>query len=182
MGSRRLALGTMCACMLGLGMGASSVLAEPTAEGIGMRIAAGNIVSLEYTLTLQDKTVMDTNVGGAPLTYTQGAHQIIPGLESALTGMKAGESKQVTVAPKDGYGEVDVRRFQEVPLEHIPEDARKVGTELQGKDPQGRIVRPVVKEVKDKVAVLDFNHRLAGKTLFFDVTVLDVQEGQSPQP
>ena len=180
--TRRMTLRALCMLTLVAGFGSTSVLAESPGSGNGLTIADGHIVSLEYTLTLQNKEVLDTNVGSDPLTYTQGAHQIIPGLENALTGMKAGDRKQVTVAPKDGYGEIDQRRIQEVPLEHIPPDARKVGIELQGKDPQGRTVRPVIKEVKEQVAVLDFNHRLAGQTLYFDVTVLDVQEGTAPIP
>ena len=179
---RRMAVRALCVFTLVTGSGCASAVADSPGGDAGLTVADGNIVSLEYTLTLEDKEVLDTNVGGEPLTYTQGAHQIIPGLESALNGMKAGESKQVTVSPKDGYGEIDERRIQEVPLEHIPPDARQVGVELQGKDPQGRIVRPVVKEVKEQVAVLDFNHRLAGKTLYFDVKVLDVKAGMPPQP
>jgi len=179
---RQMTLGALCVFILIAGWEVKGGLAESQAEETGMTITDGHIVSLEYTLTLQNKEVLDSNVGRDPLTYTQGAHQIIPGLESALVGMKAGDRKQVTVEPKDGYGEIDQRRIQEVPLEHIPPDARKVGTELQGKDPQGRIVRPIITEVKDQVAVLDFNHRLAGKTLYFDVMVLDVKAGMAPQP
>lgn len=177
---RQMAFCAFCVFALVAGMGPMLAQAEFPGGETGMSISEGNIVSLEYTLKLEDKEVLDTNVGGDPLTYTQGAHQIIPGLESALVGMKAGESKQVTVTPKDGYGEIDEQRFQEVPIEHIPPDARKAGTELQGTDPNGQLVRPVVKEVKEQVVVLDFNHRLAGKTLYFEVKVLGVQPSKTP--
>ncbi len=170
-------------CVIGLFTGIVPTPTQAESPGeTGITISDGHVVSLEYTLTLQDKKVLDTNVGEEPLIYTQGAHQIVPGLESALAGMKAGESKQVTVAPGDAYGEVDERRIQEVPIEHIPPDARKPGIALQGKDPNGRMVRPIVKEVKEQVVVLDFNHPLAGKTLYFDVQVLDVQPGQPQTP
>ncbi|MGE0472515.1 MAG: peptidylprolyl isomerase [Nitrospirales bacterium] len=155
-------------------------LAESPEGGTAMTIADGTTVSMEYTLKLDNNEVLDTNVGGDPLTFTQGSHQIIPGLENALIGMKKGDSKQVTVKPSEGYGEVDERGFQEIPLDQIPPDARKVGTQLQGKDPEGRVVRPTVKEVKEQVVVLDFNHPLAGKTLNFDITILDVKAGPTP--
>src|SRR5215831_13043208 len=71
------------------------------------KVTEGKLVSLEYTLTLDDKTVVDSNVGDKPLTYTHGSHQIIPGLEKALEGMAVGDTKQVTVAPTEGYGETD---------------------------------------------------------------------------
>ena len=176
---RQFTVRALCVFALVAGIIPTATQAE-SPGGSNMSISDGNIVSLEYTLTLDNKEVIDTNVGGAPLTFTQGSHQIIPGLESALEGMKMGESKQVTVEPKDAYGEVDEQRVQEVPLEHIPPDARKVGMQLEGKDPHGRIVRPIIREVKDKVAVLDFNHPLAGKTLYFDVKILDIKASTTP--
>lgn len=145
-------------------------------ENRGARtVSSGKEVSLEYTLKLADDKVVDTNVGQDPLTYTQGSGQLITGLESKLEGMAVGESKHVTVAPEDGYGSVNPQAFQEVPKENIPAEAMKVGTELIGRDAQGRVVRPRVSEIKDKTVVLDFNHPLAGKTLYFDVKILDVK-------
>ncbi len=177
---RRITLSGLCMYALATAMTPMLALAESPEGGTPMTIADGTTVSMEYTLTLDNKEVLDTNVGGEPLTFTQGSHQIIPGLESALVGMKKGDSKQVTVQPSEGYGEVDERGFQEVPLDQIPPEARKVGMQLQGKDPEGRVVRPIVKEVKEQVAVLDFNHPLAGKTLNFDIKILDVKAGPTP--
>jgi FKBP-type peptidyl-prolyl cis-trans isomerase SlyD len=37
-----------------------------------------------------------------------------------------------------------------------------------------------VKEVKDQTVVLDFNHPLAGKTLFYDVKILEVEAPRTP--
>lgn len=176
----RLTIKILCAFALVAGAVPTSIHAESSEGESSMTVADGTMVSLEYTLTLEDQSVLDTNVGGEPLTFTQGSHQIIPGLEQALEGMKAGESKKVTVDPKEGYGEVDLRGHQEIPIDQIPPDARKVGIQLQVKDPEGRIIRPMVKEVKEEVVVLDFNHPLAGKTLYFDVKVLDVKAGPTP--
>jgi len=86
-------------------------------------VSNGKVVSLEYTLKFDDNRVVYTNVGEAPITYTQGADQIIRGVENAVEGMKVGEAKHVVVPP----------------------------------------------------IVLDLNHPLAGKTLFFDVKVVDVR-------
>ncbi len=139
------------------------------------RIESGSIVKLEYTVTDEGGQVLDTNKGKEPLSVTEGEHEVVPGLEKALEGMRPGESKKVTVKPEDGYGEVDPTAVTEVPKDKIPSDALEVGTELVARDQAGgqRIVR--VKEVKDDTVVLDLNHPLAGKTLVFDVTVLDVE-------
>jgi FKBP-type peptidyl-prolyl cis-trans isomerase SlyD len=165
---RGVAVGTILCAVLGV--------ASCQGEKEEMTIATGTNVSLEYTLKLEDETVVDTNVGANPLTYTHGSSQIIPGLEKELVGMKVGESKQVTVPPEDGYGVVNPEAIQEVPKQQLTPDALQVGAHLQGRDPSGRSVRARVAEVKDQTVVLDFNHPLAGKTLHFDVKVLDIQQ------
>src|SRR5262245_44826994 len=83
------------------------------AEDPQPKVAEGKLVSLEYTLTLDDKSVVESNVGAKPLTYTQGSHQLIPGLEKALEGMAVGDTKQVTVTPAEGYGDPDPKALQE---------------------------------------------------------------------
>ncbi len=142
-----------------------------------MTIMTGAHVSLEYTLRLDDHSVVDSNVGQEPLTYTQGNHQLIPGLERALEGMATGERKHVTVAPVDGYGVIDPEAFQEVEKGMIPADSQMVGTQLQGTTPDGQQVFPRVSEIKADTIVLDFNHPLAGKTLHFEVKILGVSGG-----
>ena len=149
-------------------------------EGERMTIANGTNVSLEYTLKLEDETVVDTNVGAAPLTYTHGSNEIIPGLEKALIGMKVGESTQVVVPAEEAYGGVDSGAIQEVPKEKLPPDALHVGAQVQGQDDSGEPLQARVTEVKDQTVVLDFNHPLAGKTLYFDVKVLDIQQPSTP--
>lgn len=136
-------------------------------------VSKGKVVSLEYTVKLDDNEVIDTNVGKEPLTYTQGTNQIIRGVEAAVEGMTVGEAKQVTVTPANGYGAHDPTAVHEVARKNVPENI-KVGTKLHGKDANGQVILPTVKEIKEDTVLLDFNHPLAGKTLFFDVKVLDV--------
>ncbi|MFQ5441171.1 MAG: peptidylprolyl isomerase [Thermodesulfobacteriota bacterium] len=140
-----------------------------------MMITDGSKVSLEYTLYLEDGTVADTNVGKAPLEFEQGANMIIKGLESSLAGLKAGDTKKVTISPEEAYGAVDTNALKEVPKDKIPPDALKVGTVLQASGEDGRGIPVVVREVRADTVVLDFNHPLAGRTLTFDVKVLAVQ-------
>ncbi|MBI3030290.1 MAG: peptidylprolyl isomerase [Candidatus Rokubacteria bacterium] len=158
---------------LAVALGAAEAQEKETA--VSPAIENGAKVRLEYTLKDDGGKVLDSNKGRDPLTYTQGQKQIIPGLEQALNGMRAGDEKTVTVKPVDAYGEVNPNAVTEVPKEMLPPDALKVGTELvaqsQGGDRQ--IVR--IKEVREKTVVIDLNHPLAGKTLFFDVKVLGVE-------
>lgn len=146
-----------------------------------MTVSNGKQVTLEYTLKLDDQSVVDSNVGGEPLKVTQGSHQLIPGVEKQLEGMAVGEKKKFAVAPAEGYGTVDPKAFQEVDKKMVPTDARKVGMQLEGKTADGKKVYPRISEVKPSTIVLDFNHPLAGKTLHFDVQVLDVAQAASPK-
>ena len=105
---------------------------------------------------------------------------MIPGLERELTGMKIGGEKNVTVKPEDGYGPVSKDAFQEIPKEKLPADGLKVGAMLTGQGPQGQPIQARVHEIKEKTVVLDFNHPMAGKTLNFDVKVVDIQPAPPP--
>ena len=157
---------------LALALGAAEAQEKETAASPA--IENGAKVQLEYTLKDDGGKVLYSNKGRDPLTYTQGQKQIIPGLEQALNGMRAGDEKMVTVKPADAYGEVNPNAVTEVPKEMLPPDSLKVGTELVAQSQGGdrRIVR--IKEIREKTVVIDLNHPLAGKTLFFDVKVLGV--------
>jgi FKBP-type peptidyl-prolyl cis-trans isomerase 2 len=78
---------------------------------------------------------------------------------------------KVKIAPEQAYGLVDAKNMQEIPIDKIPEDARKVGTLLSAQGIDGPVR---VAEVRPDVVVLDFNHPLAGKALTFDVLVLSI--------
>lgn len=138
-------------------------------------IEKGNAVSIEYTLKLNDGTTVDTNVGEDPLIYTQGESEILPMLEEALLGLKVGDTKEVQLTAEQGYGIVDPAGYQEVELDVVPEDARKVGTMLVASAPDGQEQPIRVREVKEETIVLDFNHPLAGEALNFDIKILSIQ-------
>jgi FKBP-type peptidyl-prolyl cis-trans isomerase SlyD len=141
-------------------------------------VKPGSVVSLEYTLSDEKGKVIESNKGKEPLKYTQGQNQIVPGLEKEVAGMKVGGQKNVKVKPEDGYGTVNPKAFQEVPKEKIPPDGLKVGATLTAKSTEGQTMQVRVHEIKENTVVLDLNHPLAGKTLVFDVKVLDVQASQ----
>lgn len=164
----------IAAALIALASALGVAQAAQKENAVSPAIEGGSKVQLEYTLTDDAGTVLDSNKGREALTYTQGRKQIIPGLENALTGMRAGQGKQVTVKPEDGYGPVDPKAQAEVAKDAIPPGALKVGTGLMARGPSGE-GRPVrVKEIKEKTVILDLNHPLAGKTLHFDVKVLRV--------
>ncbi len=135
-------------------------------------IESGKTVALEYTLKLEDGSVVQSNKDAEPLRYVQGENQILPALEKELEGMDVDEKKVVALAAEDAYGDVNPEAFKEVPAEQIPEGARRVGAQLSAQGYSGTIR---VSQVKDDTVVLDFNHPLAGKDLTFDVRVVAIE-------
>jgi FKBP-type peptidyl-prolyl cis-trans isomerase 2 len=142
----------------------------------------GAVVSLQYTLSGEDGMTIESNKGKEALKYSQGQSQIIPGLEKALAGMKVGEEKRVKVKPEDGYGPVNEKAFQEFPKEKIPAESQKVGAVVVARGPEGQTVPMRVHQINEKSVVIDMNHPMAGKTLVFDVKILDIQAASAPQP
>ena len=145
----------------------------------------GSVVSLQYSLSEENGSLIESNKGKDPLKYTHGSKQIVPGLEKELTGMTVGGEKRVKVKPEDAYGLVNPKAFQEVAKEQIPAEGMKVGATLAAKGPQGQEIPVRIHEIKEQTVVLDLNHPMAGKTLLFDIKILDVQPSvtsSSPQP
>jgi FKBP-type peptidyl-prolyl cis-trans isomerase SlyD len=140
-----------------------------------MQIAKDLVASIEYTLTDAAGAVIDSSVGNEPLAYLHGAGNIIPGLENALEGKKAGDSLTVTVAPEDGYGEKSEGLIQVVPKDMFQGvETVEVGMQFHAQTDHGMQVITVAAVDGDNITV-DGNHPLAGQTLNFDVKIIEVR-------
>jgi len=111
-----------------------------------------------------------------PLEFLFGRGNIIYGLEQGIEGLKAGESKQVVVEPKDGYGNYEPSATGEHNIEEFEGIELKVGMSVFGQSEDGEEIQAILKSFDDKKVVLDYNHPLAGKTLLFDVEVVSIRE------
>jgi len=146
-----------------------------------MEIHKNKVVTIDYTLTDAEGVVLDSSQGEEPLAYIQGTESIIPGLENALEGRAPGEKFTVSIPPTEAYGERDETLLQDVPREVFQgkETLLKVGAHFQAQDDEGMHSFTIV-GVGEEVIQVDGNHPLAGVTLNFDVTVLDVRDA-SPE-
>lgn len=145
-------------------------------------VEKGSTVKLEYTLKDDAGTVLDSNKGQDPLTFTQGSAQLMPGLEKQIVGMHAGEEKKVVLKPEEAFGPTDPSAQAEVPKGMLPPESLTVGARLIARNASGE-QRPVtVKEIKDETVILDLNHPLAGKTLVFELKVLGVEPAKGVEP
>ena len=138
-----------------------------------IKVKDGVVVSLDYTLRLDDGEIIDSSEEGEPLEYLHGYGQIIPGLEKALVGLTVGDSKNVVVPAAEAYGEVDMEAFEIVPRSMFPDDLElEEGLALSLRDAEtNEPFDASVAEVRENEVMLDFNHPLAGETLHFEVRI-----------
>lgn len=136
----------------------------------------GVVVSMEYTLKI-DGEVIDSSEGQEPLEFLTGHGNIISGLEREMIGMKVGDSKDVVVAPADGYGEYDEEAHLDVPRSQFPQDMQvEEGLELTVRDDAGEGRYARIESVEGETVRLNFNHPLAGDELHFNVKVVALRE------
>ena len=159
----------------------SVLCCQGVSEGAGiqnnkeeMLATEGKTVKIIYTLSV-DGQVIDSTSGENPFEFEIGNKQVIPGFENAIVGMKTGEKKTFILSPEEGYGPEDPKGFQEIAKDKLPQAVNpEVGMILQASRPDGQSIPVRIAEVKSDVVVLNFNHPLAGKTLNFDVEVIDM--------
>ncbi|MCO5143448.1 MAG: peptidylprolyl isomerase [Oligoflexia bacterium] len=140
-----------------------------------------NVVSIHYTLKDKSGTVVDSSDGREPLSYLEGAGNIIPGLESQLKDLPVGTKKKVTVPAKDAYGETRADLIMSVPRTQFPADLKiKVGDHFRT-GPEAHAPVFMVQKIEDDSIVLDGNHPMAGKELFFDIEIISVREASAEE-
>jgi FKBP-type peptidyl-prolyl cis-trans isomerase SlyD len=138
-------------------------------------IDADKVVTLHYTLRGEDGTQIESSVGKDPVTYMHGHANIVPGLEREMTGRHGGDKFSATVAPEQAYGAHDPNAVQRVPMKHLATRGKIVpGQTVAVNTHQGvRHARAV--KVGHFNVDLDLNHPLAGKTLVFEIEIVDVR-------
>ena len=136
-------------------------------------IRAGSRVKIHYTLTVDGET-WETTAGKEPMSYVQGEGQLFGGLEERLLGGRAGEKRSFEIPPENGFGLSNPDEIHKLPKSVLclPDNVKSgqyVSGNLAGDPFQARIVAINAREI-----TLDMNHPLAGKTLHFEVEVVEV--------
>jgi FKBP-type peptidyl-prolyl cis-trans isomerase SlyD len=135
-------------------------------------------VTLDYTLRGDDGEVLDTSDGddGEPIAYVHGYGMLVPGLETALTGLAVGDEREIVVPAEAGYGERDEDLVLEVDPSDFPHPEKvKPGDEYVAEAPDGDEILMRVLERRSDAVIVDANHPLAGRTLHYSVTVRGVR-------
>ncbi len=139
------------------------------------------MVAVNYTLTV-DGEIKDQSQAGAPLQFVFGTGMLLPKFEEAILGKEVGDKVSFTLAPADGYGEVNAEAVIDLPKNifevegKIDEDMLTVGNPIPMADASGNRMIGVVVEVSEESVKMDFNHPMAGNTLNFDVEIAMVRD------
>ena len=135
----------------------------------------GDMVYVHYTGRFSDGKVFDSSAGMDPLEFVIGEGRVIPGFEKAVTGMKVGDKKTVTIPAAEAYGPHRDQLVIEVPLANFPSDITpEVGLELESPQKNGSTIVATITKITDKAVFLDANHPLAGKDLTFDLELVKI--------
>jgi len=106
----------------------------------------------------------------------------MPSLEIALEGKSEGDELEVTLEPKDAYGEKQSNKQQRVPIKHLlnPPKHLRPGLTVQINTQSGPKPATIIKAGKFNVD-LDTNHPLAGLTLCFKISIVNVREASADE-
>lgn len=146
-----------------------------------MTVARNRVVSIEYTLTGEDGSVLDTSRGDEPISYVHGSGTLVEALEEIMEGKGPSDTIKLTLPPEKAYGVRDDSIIFTLPRAQFgPGDEPEIGMQimLQG-DGDGRMVTVVAKDENE--VTVDGNHPLAGLTLTFDVEIVDVREATAEE-
>ncbi|MBA1193914.1 FKBP-type peptidyl-prolyl cis-trans isomerase [Pseudomonas entomophila] len=139
------------------------------------RIGQNTEVTLHFALHLENGDTVDSTFDKAPATFTVGDGNLLPGFEAALFGFKAGDRRSLSIAPENAFGQPNPQNVQVMPRAQFTDMELSEGLLVIFNDAANTELPGVVKQFDDDQVTIDFNHPLAGKTLNFEVEILEVK-------
>ena len=146
---------------------------------IELPVGEGTRVFLNFSVSLEDGSEVDTNFGGDPVDFVVGDGSLLPGFERRLFGMSAGQRQMFTVPPEDAFGQPNETNVQYLPRDQFDEDTElTIGLVYSFADAGGGELPGMIISFDDEEVTVDFNHPLAGRTILFDVLVHRVEAAE----
>jgi FKBP-type peptidyl-prolyl cis-trans isomerase SlpA len=149
-------------------------------EGQAVSVGPGARVTLHFSLSLADGTVIDSNYEAKPATFTVGDGNLLPGFEAALAGAVADQTIEVVLPAEQAFGDINPANVQTFPRQRFASllanttDPVEPGTVMSFTDSGGNEIPGVLKQVGELTVVIDFNHPLAGRDIVFRATIVSV--------
>lgn len=144
-----------------------------------LKIDSSKRVTLHFTVSLMDGSVVDSTKERDPATFTMGDGSLLPGFEEALQGLSIGDKRSVFLQPEQAFGPYNEKNLQHMPRERFEGMELAPGLMLSFADPGGGELPGVVKSFTDTTVTMDFNHPLAGRDITFDVEIINVVEASA---
>lgn len=154
----------------------------------------GDNVSVDYIGSFENGTIFDTSIASVaqsagitdptrnyvPISFTIGNQEVIPGFENAVTGMKVGETKNVTLQPADAYGDYDPTYVQPVNMSdllaaNITPYVNQTLITMFGQEVRVDHIDVNQTDYNNSQVYIDFNPPMAGKVLKFSITLRSVE-------
>lgn len=140
-----------------------------------MAVKNGDSVFVHYTGRLDAGSIFDSSEGRDPLEFVMGGGMIIPGFEKAVDGKNVGDKISVSIPPEQAYGQRNEEMVLIVPRNEVPDSIQpETGMQLRLTLEEGEL-DVIVSRVTDEEVELDGNHPLAGKTLHFDIDIVEIK-------
>lgn len=133
-----------------------------------------SLVTLHYRITLENGQPLISTFESTPATLQLGAGELLPNLETLLTGLETGSRKLFTLDPDSAFGDYKPELMERVRREHMPEEDIEAMSVMEFTAPDGSRYTGLVREIDDESALIDFNHPLAGKKIGFEVEIIGV--------
>ncbi len=150
-----------------------------------MSIKKGDKIKVDYEGKFENGEVFDSSKHGDhahPIEFEVGQGQVIKGFDEAVVGMEKGEEKKFEINPDEGYGEYREELKKDIPKDALPKEQEpKEGMMLMLSAPDGRQFPAKIEKVEEDKIIIDLNHPLAGKKLFFDIKIVDIEEGSETE-
>ena len=141
-----------------------------------MTIQNQKVVTIDYVLKDDKGELIDESQDGS-FCYLHGANNIIPGMESALTGKVVGDEFNLVIEPADAYGEYNPNMTQTVERAMFDTNEElQVGMQFHAQNEQGHMIAITISKIDGDNITIDGNHPLAGVTLHYDIKVIDVRD------
>lgn len=142
-------------------------------------VSEGTRVFLNFSVSLEDGSEVDSNFGGDPVDFVIGDGSLLPGFERRIFGMSAGERQMFEVPPEDAFGQPNENNVQRLPLEQFDDDIElEIGLVFSFADAAGGELPGMIIAFDEEEVTIDFNHPLSGRTILFDVQVHRVEPAE----
>jgi FKBP-type peptidyl-prolyl cis-trans isomerase 2 len=144
-------------------------------DQLAKSVKIGDTILLHYTVRSKDGKIFESSRKRNPIPVKVGAGELVKSLEEALIGMYPSEKKIMTIGPETGFGQYDKHLQKEIFKEKLPDDINpQIGMQLFLADKKKKILPVVIIEILEKTVKVDANHPLAGKSLVFELEILEI--------